>query len=134
MFAHKKRFQILSASRPVRIARAKNGGLQSFHECLWAGRGLNSALLQIVDLLQLLLDPRVPQVERYFLLFALRVQFTGRDREHEVGILLVVDNFERQATLYKFVKDRPIAPKQGETNAIKTSSFRGKVVLCHLQV
>lgn len=37
-------------------------------------------------------------MERDLLLFALGVQFARGYREHEVGILFVIDNFERQAT------------------------------------
>ena len=63
--------------------------------------GLHGPPLQFVDLLKFLLDPGVPQVERNFLFLALLVQFARRHREHEVRVLFVVDDFERQTALHR---------------------------------
>ena len=77
-----------------------NSAQQSLHEGAWAGCGFDGPLLEVVHLLKFLLNPGVPQVEGNFLLLALNVEFAGRHREHKVSVLLVVDDFERQTTLY----------------------------------
>lgn len=88
----------------VRRTCRENGTLDALHQGLGPCGGLHCALLQIVDFLELLLDPSVPQVEGNLLLFALGVEFARRHREHEVSILFVVDDFQRQATLLKNLK------------------------------
>ena len=79
--------------------RGRNGAHETLHERLGPGLGLDGPLLQLVDLLEFLFDPSVPQVEGDLLLLALCVQLAWRHREHEVSILFIVDDFERQAAL-----------------------------------
>ena len=57
--------------------------------------------MQVVNFLELFLDPGVPEVEGDLLLLALGVEFARRDGEDEVSVLLVVDDFQGQATLDK---------------------------------
>ena len=57
--------------------------------------------MQVVNFLELFLDPGVPEVEGDLLLLALGVEFARRDGEDEVRVLLVVDDFQGQATLDK---------------------------------
>ena len=83
----------------MRRACRENRALDALHKRLRARRGLNRALLQVVNFLELLLDPSVPEVERYLLFLALGVQFARGHGENKVSILLVIDDFERQTTL-----------------------------------
>ena len=77
----------------MRGARVEEGHREALHERLRACLGLDGPALHLVNLDELFLDPRVPQVEGHPLLLALGVELAGRDREHEVGVLLVVNNF-----------------------------------------
>lgn len=80
----------------------RDGVRDALHQGLGSLLGLNCALLQVVYFLKLLLDPCVPQMERYLLLLAFGVEFAGRYGEDKVSVLFVVDNFQRKTTL----KDR----------------------------
>ena len=84
---------------PVRRSRGENGALDALHERLGSRGSLYRPLLQVVNFLKLLLNPRVPEVEGNFLLLTLCIQLAGGHREYKVRVLLIVDNFQGQATL-----------------------------------
>ena len=88
-----------SLSSSMRRARSKNGALDALHQSLRACWGLHSTLLQIVNFLKLLLNPSVPEVEWNLLLFAFGIELARGHGEDEICILLVVDDFQGQATL-----------------------------------
>jgi len=73
---------------------------EALHKRLGTRLGLDGPTLHLVDLDELLLDPRVPKMEWYPLLLTLGVELSGRDSEDEVRVVLVVNNFERQTTLH----------------------------------
>ena len=81
------------------LAGGENGALDALHERLRPLGCLYGPLLQVVDFLELLLDPGVPEVEGDLLLLALGVELTRGHREDEVRVLLVVDYFQSEATL-----------------------------------
>lgn len=74
------------------LPRGKEGALNSLHESLWSLIGFDGALLDLVDLLKLFLDPGVPQVEGDLLLLAALVELTRGHCEDKVRILLIVDD------------------------------------------
>lgn len=82
----------------MRRSRGENGALDALHERLGSRGSLHRPLLQVVNFLKLLLNPRVPEVEGNFLLLALRIQLARGHREYKVRVLFIVDNFQGQAT------------------------------------
>ena len=77
---------LLSIHSVARSGR-ENGGRKALHERFRARLGLYCLSLHLVDLDKLLLDPRVPEVERHLLLLAFDVELAGGDREDEVEYL-----------------------------------------------
>ena len=90
----------------------KDCGREALHKRLRARLGLDGLPLHLVYLDEFLLDPRVPEMERHLLLLALDVELAGGNREHEVCVVLVVYNFESQATL---CKNDSYMSKQGQS-------------------
>jgi len=82
----------------VALSCRKDCGREALHKRLRARLGLDGLPLHLVYLDEFLLDPRVPEMERHLLLLALDVELAGGNREHEVCVVLVVYNFESQAT------------------------------------